>query len=154
MKANNWSKSRICAGMRWGEDFINLPRQSCVSSSVHIQVKWEGTGSGTLKVEGSTFLLGTCSFPAPRTSSDLYCLDGGVYSRSVFGARCLVPLSASTSHVLNLLLPLSPFFLFPAGILDTLEGPNMPPFQRVARDIPVVSNAVLNTTAKAIALTL
>uniref|UniRef100_A0A8C6J9A7 Protein YIPF3 n=3 Tax=Telluraves TaxID=3073808 RepID=A0A8C6J9A7_MELUD len=40
------------------------------------------------------------------------------------------------------------------GILDTLEGPNMPPFQRVARDIPVVSNAVLNTTAKAIALTL
>ncbi|KQK76764.1 protein YIPF3 [Amazona aestiva] len=40
------------------------------------------------------------------------------------------------------------------GILDTLEGPNMPPFQRVARDIPLVSNAVLNTTAKAIALTL
>ncbi|KAM6083611.1 protein YIPF3 isoform 2-T2 [Theristicus caerulescens] len=40
------------------------------------------------------------------------------------------------------------------GILDTLEGPNMPPFQRVARDIPVVSNAVLNTTAKAAALTL
>ncbi|KAK2531604.1 Yipf3 [Columba guinea] len=40
------------------------------------------------------------------------------------------------------------------GILDTLEGPNMPPFQRVARDIPVVSNAVLNTTAKAVALTL
>ncbi|XP_064014850.1 protein YIPF3 isoform X2 [Pogoniulus pusillus] len=40
------------------------------------------------------------------------------------------------------------------GILDTLEGPNMPPFQRVARDIPVVSNAVLNATAKAIALTL
>uniref|UniRef100_A0A8C9EWZ8 Protein YIPF3 n=1 Tax=Pavo cristatus TaxID=9049 RepID=A0A8C9EWZ8_PAVCR len=40
------------------------------------------------------------------------------------------------------------------GILDTLEGPNMPPFQRVARDIPVVSNAVLNTTAKANALTL
>ncbi|NXB52909.1 YIPF3 protein, partial [Leucopsar rothschildi] len=40
------------------------------------------------------------------------------------------------------------------GILDTLEGPNMPPFQRVARDIPVVSNAVLNTTAKTIALTL
>ncbi|XP_025937022.1 protein YIPF3 isoform X2 [Apteryx rowi] len=40
------------------------------------------------------------------------------------------------------------------GILDTLEGPNMPPFQRVARDIPVVSNAILNTTAKAVALTL
>ncbi|KAM7117384.1 protein YIPF3 isoform 2-T2 [Ciconia maguari] len=40
------------------------------------------------------------------------------------------------------------------GILDTLEGPNMPPFQRVARDIPVVSNAVLNTTVKVVALTL
>ncbi|XP_075002841.1 protein YIPF3 isoform X3 [Calonectris borealis] len=40
------------------------------------------------------------------------------------------------------------------GILDTLEGPNMPPFQRVARDIPIVSSAVLNTTAKAVALTL
>ncbi|CAM5134593.1 unnamed protein product [Natator depressus] len=40
------------------------------------------------------------------------------------------------------------------GILDTLEGPNVPPFQRVARDIPVVSSVVLNTTAKAIALTL
>ncbi|XP_030302903.1 protein YIPF3 isoform X2 [Calypte anna] len=40
------------------------------------------------------------------------------------------------------------------GILDTLEGPNMPPFQRVARDIPVVSNAVLNTTTKTVALTL
>lgn len=40
------------------------------------------------------------------------------------------------------------------GILDTLEGPNIPPFQRVARDIPVVASVVLNTTAKAIALTL
>lgn len=54
----------------------------------------------------------------------------------------------------ELILATLPFFLFPAGILDTLEGPNMPPFQRVARDIPVVSNAVFNTTAKAIALTL
>lgn len=54
----------------------------------------------------------------------------------------------------ELTLATLPFFLFPAGILDTLEGPNMPPFQRVARDIPVVSSAVLNTTAKAIALTL
>lgn len=54
----------------------------------------------------------------------------------------------------ELSLAVLPFFLFSAGILDTLEGPNMPPFQRVARDIPVVSNAVLNTTVKAIALTL
>lgn len=40
------------------------------------------------------------------------------------------------------------------GILDTLEGPNIPPFQRVARDIPAVSSAVVNTTAKIAALTL
>lgn len=38
------------------------------------------------------------------------------------------------------------------GILDTLEGPNISPFQRVARDIPVVSSVVLNTTAKVVAL--
>ncbi|XP_061480773.1 protein YIPF3 isoform X2 [Rhineura floridana] len=39
------------------------------------------------------------------------------------------------------------------GILDTLDGPNIPPFQRVARDIPVVSSAVLNITTKVVALT-
>uniref|UniRef100_A0A8D0H442 Protein YIPF3 n=1 Tax=Sphenodon punctatus TaxID=8508 RepID=A0A8D0H442_SPHPU len=39
------------------------------------------------------------------------------------------------------------------GILDTLEGPNVPPFQRVARDIPGISSAVQNSTAKAVALT-
>ncbi|XP_069464917.1 protein YIPF3 isoform X2 [Ambystoma mexicanum] len=36
------------------------------------------------------------------------------------------------------------------GILDTLEGPNIPPFQRVARDIPVISSTILNTTLKAL----
>lgn len=30
------------------------------------------------------------------------------------------------------------------GILDTLEGPNMPPIQRVARDLPVVATAAMN----------
>lgn len=67
------------------------------------------------------------------------------------------PVRTARRNVLSaseLTLATLPFFLFPAGILDTLEGPNMPPFQRVARDIPVVSSAVLNTTAKAIALTL
>lgn len=67
------------------------------------------------------------------------------------------PVTKARRNVLSaseLTLATLPFFLFPAGILDTLEGPNMPPFQRVARDIPVVSSAVLNTTAKAIALTL
>ncbi|KAL0177415.1 hypothetical protein M9458_026309, partial [Cirrhinus mrigala] len=36
-------------------------------------------------------------------------------------------------------------FLF-AGILDTLEGPNIPPIQRVARDVPIVANTVVNAT--------
>ncbi|XP_034503798.1 protein YIPF3 isoform X9 [Ailuropoda melanoleuca] len=46
------------------------------------------------------------------------------------------------------------------GILDTLEGPNIPPMQRVPRDIPAVlpaarlSATVLNATAKAVAVTL
>lgn len=47
----------------------------------------------------------------------------------------------------------------PLGILDTLEGPNIPPMQRVPRDIPAVLPAVrlpvtvVNATAKAIAVT-
>lgn len=47
-----------------------------------------------------------------------------------------------------------------SGILDTLEGPNIPPMQRVPRDIPAVLPAsrlpatVLNTTVKAIEVTL
>lgn len=48
---------------------------------------------------------------------------------------------------------------FSLGILDTLEGPNIPPMQRVPRDIPAVLPAVrlpvtvVNATAKAIAVT-
>lgn len=40
--------------------------------------------------------------------------------------------------------------IFSEGILDTLEGPNVPPIQRVARD---VSNAatVVNSTVKSVA---
>lgn len=47
-----------------------------------------------------------------------------------------------------------------AGILDTLEGPNIPPMQRVPREIPAVlpaarlSAVVLNATTKAVAVTL
>lgn len=43
-----------------------------------------------------------------------------------------------------------------SGILDTLEGPNIPPMQRVPRDIPAVLPdvrppvRVLNTTIKAV----
>ena len=46
------------------------------------------------------------------------------------------------------------------GILDTLEGPNIPPMQRVPRDIPAALPAVrlpttvLNATSKAVAVTL
>ncbi|KAI2657565.1 Protein YIPF3 [Labeo rohita] len=36
-------------------------------------------------------------------------------------------------------------------ILDTLEGFNMPPIQRVARDVPIVANTVVNATIKSIA---
>lgn len=53
----------------------------------------------------------------------------------------------------------SPVLLL-SGILDTLEGPNIPPMQRVPRDIPAalpaarLSATVLNATAKAVAVTL
>lgn len=55
--------------------------------------------------------------------------------------------------------PCSPSIFLP-GILDTLEGPNIPPIQRVPRDIPAVLAAarlpttILNATAKAVAVTL
>lgn len=58
----------------------------------------------------------------------------------------------ASSHSLCVLPPL--------GILDTLEGPNILPMQRVPRDIPAVLPAaklpvaVVNATAKAIAVTL
>lgn len=37
------------------------------------------------------------------------------------------------------------------GILDTLEGPNIPPIQRVARDVPNVATVVANATVKSVA---
>lgn len=54
----------------------------------------------------------------------------------------------------------SPPVLLLSGILDTLEGPDIPPMQRVPRDIPAalpaarLPAAVLNATAKAVAVTL
>lgn len=62
---------------------------------------------------------------------------------------CLVqdPASSCSHSILLLLL---------SGILDTLEGPNIPPMQRVPRDIPAVLPDVrpparmLNTTVKAV----
>lgn len=47
-----------------------------------------------------------------------------------------------------------------SGILDTLEGPNVPPIQRVPRDIPAalptvkLPVAMFNATAKAVAVAL
>lgn len=55
---------------------------------------------------------------------------------------------------------LSPFLFLLSGILDTLEGPNIPPMQRVPRDVPAgvpaarLPTTVLNATAKALAVTL
>lgn len=48
---------------------------------------------------------------------------------------------------LTLTLPVS----VPSGILDTLEGPNMAPIQRVPRDVPEV---ILNTTARSLGVLL
>lgn len=56
--------------------------------------------------------------------------------------------------------PHSLCILLLSGILDTLEGPNIPPIQRVPRDIPAALPAarlpttVLNATARAVAVTL
>lgn len=58
----------------------------------------------------------------------------------------------ASSHSLSVLPPL--------GILDTLEGPNILPMQRVPRDIPAVLPAarlpvaVVNATSKAIEVAL
>lgn len=41
--------------------------------------------------------------------------------------------------------------LLPAGILDTLDGQNMPPpFQRVPRDLSLGPNSVMNVTLQAL----
>lgn len=48
---------------------------------------------------------------------------------------------------LTLTLPVS----VPSGILDTLEGPNMAPIQRVPRDVPEV---ILNATARSLGVLL
>ncbi|XP_035654356.1 protein YIPF3-like isoform X1 [Oncorhynchus keta] len=47
-------------------------------------------------------------------------------------------------HMLFLLYLHFAYHKIVEGILDTLEGPNMPPIQRVARDLPVVATAAMN----------
>ncbi|XP_007107635.1 protein YIPF3 isoform X1 [Physeter macrocephalus] len=74
--------------------------------------------------------------------------------------RLLLCGTLATLHMLFLLYLHFAYHKVVEGILDTLEGPNIPPMQRVPRDIPAVLPAarlpttVLNATAKAVAVTL
>ncbi|XP_062319804.1 protein YIPF3 [Osmerus eperlanus] len=51
-------------------------------------------------------------------------------------------------HMLFLLYLHFAYHKIVEGILDTLEGPNIPPIQRVARDLPDVATAAVNATVK------
>ncbi|KAM8947279.1 protein YIPF3 [Pelodytes ibericus] len=56
-----------------------------------------------------------------------------------------------TLHMLFLLYLHFAYHKVVEGLLDTLDGPNVPPpFQRVARDLPLGTNAVLNATVQMI----
>ncbi|XP_049748965.1 protein YIPF3 isoform X2 [Elephas maximus indicus] len=74
--------------------------------------------------------------------------------------RLLLCGTLAALHMLFLLYLHFAYHKVVEGILDTLEGPNIPPMQRVPRDIPVVlpaarlPAAMLNATAKAVAVTL
>ncbi|MCI4376630.1 hypothetical protein PGIGA_G00190690 [Pangasianodon gigas] len=54
-------------------------------------------------------------------------------------------------HMLFLLYLHFAYHKIVEGILDTLEGPNVPPIQRVARDVPNVATVVVNSTVKSVA---
>ncbi|XP_059557570.1 protein YIPF3 isoform X2 [Myotis daubentonii] len=74
--------------------------------------------------------------------------------------RLLLCGTLAALHMLFLLYLHFAYHKVVEGILDTLEGPNIPPMQRVPRDIPAVLPAarlpatVLNTTVKAVEVTL
>ncbi|XP_017402874.1 protein YIPF3 isoform X3 [Cebus imitator] len=74
--------------------------------------------------------------------------------------RLLLCGTLAALHMLFLLYLHFAYHKVVEGILDTLEGPNIPPIQRVPRDIPAMIPAarlpttMLNATAKAIAVTL
>ncbi|XP_058019208.1 protein YIPF3 isoform X1 [Ahaetulla prasina] len=73
-------------------------------------------------------------------------------SRTVGHTQRLILCGAlATLHMLFLLYLHFAYHKVVEGILDTLERPNIPPFQRVARDIPAISSAVMNITNKAVA---
>ncbi|XP_038617214.1 protein YIPF3 [Tachyglossus aculeatus] len=68
--------------------------------------------------------------------------------------RLLLCGTLATLHMLFLLYLHFAYHKVVEGLLDTLEGPNVPPFQRVARDVPAGAPvAVLNDTVKALLLT-
>lgn len=70
--------------------------------------------------------------------------------------RLLLCGTLAALHMLFLLYLHFAYHKVVEGILDTLEGPNIPPMQRVPRDIPAVlpdarpPASVLNTTVKAV----
>ncbi|XP_057350146.1 protein YIPF3 isoform X2 [Manis pentadactyla] len=74
--------------------------------------------------------------------------------------RLLLCGTLAALHMLFLLYLHFAYHKVVEGILDTLEGPNIPPMQRVPRDIPAALPAarlpvtMLNATAKAVAVTL
>ncbi|KAM3855428.1 protein YIPF3 isoform 3-T3 [Vipera latastei] len=66
-------------------------------------------------------------------------------SRTVGHTQRLILCGAlATLHMLFLLYLHFAYHKVVEGILDTLERPNIPPFQRVARDIPAISSVVMN----------
>lgn len=74
--------------------------------------------------------------------------------------RLLLCGTLAALHMLFLLYLHFAYHKVVEGILDTLEGPNIPPMQRVPRDVPAalpaarLSATMLNATAKAVAVTL
>ncbi|XP_030627426.1 protein YIPF3 [Chanos chanos] len=59
--------------------------------------------------------------------------------------------SLAALHMLFLLYLHFAYHKMVEGILDTLEGPNIPPIQRVARDLPNLASSVVNATVKSLA---
>lgn len=74
--------------------------------------------------------------------------------------RLLLCGTLAALHMLFLLYLHFAYHKVVEGILDTLEGPNIPPMQRVPRDVPAgvpaarLPTTVLNATAKVVAVTL
>ncbi|XP_015218423.1 protein YIPF3 isoform X1 [Lepisosteus oculatus] len=68
--------------------------------------------------------------------------------------RLLLCGTLAALHMLFLLYLHFTYHKIVEGILDTLEGPNVPPIQRVARDLPAMSATLVNATVKSIGATL